>query len=303
MVEKDWKSRSPENVYWGFEPTSPIPVRDGVRAHSQRGKFTKSWWAGSWLRALTEWVGQERLSRGRAYARGGQVMEIDVQAGLVLARVQGTRPEPYWVRIEMKPLSEADWERVVDALASQAMYAAQLLNGEMPYDVENVFSSVGVSLFPNSRSDLTTQCSCPDMANPCKHIAAVYYLLGERLDEDPFLLFLLRGHSKEWIMSALRARRARDIPDSLDVAPISVCADKVAAESSLEDCLQTYWEMGPEIEGVQVKVAPAEVEMEIIKILGDLSFAEDENLVERLQDVYRKVSRKALDVAFGEHGE
>ena len=159
-----------------------------------------------------------RLSRGRSYARRGQVIDIDVAPGQVTSRVQGSRRTPYKVNIQLKPLSDRQWDKVLDALAEQAIFAAQLLNGEMPADIEEVFEAVQVPLFPASRGDLKTDCSCPDWANPCKHIAAVYYLLGERFDEDPFLLFELRGRSQEEIAAALRERRAVEVK-AVEAAP------------------------------------------------------------------------------------
>src|SRR6185369_8261885 len=118
------------------------------------------------------------------------------------------RREPYAVSIRFRKLADQEWDRVVDVMASEALYAARLLSGEMPEQIEEVFQQAGTSLFPAEEGDMQTRCSCPDWANPCKHIAAVHYLLGERFDEDPFLMFLLRGRSQEEIVAALRARRA-----------------------------------------------------------------------------------------------
>ena len=111
------------------------------------------------------------------------------------------------MQIAVKMLTAAEWSMVVDALAEQAIFAANLLAGEMPQDVETAFQAAHVSLFPTRRDDLNTDCSCPDYANPCKHVAAVYYLLGERFDEDPFLIFQLRGKDKEQLLAELRLRR------------------------------------------------------------------------------------------------
>src|SRR6185503_13037509 len=135
----------------------------------------------------------------------------------VRAKVQGSRPTPYNVTIEMKPLTDAQWEQVTARLARQAIFAAKLLAGEMPQDIEQAFDAAGVPLFPRGPQDISAACSCPDYANPCKHIAAVYYLLGERFDEDPFLIFQARGRTREQIIDALRALRAGA---SEDAAPI-----------------------------------------------------------------------------------
>src|SRR5262249_48073862 len=147
-----------------------------------------------------------RIARGRAYARQGQVVSIDVKPGVVHAKVQGSVREPYKITIHLQPLSKTDWDKVTSAMAEQAMFAAKLLAGEMPSTIEEAFALVQISLFPTSGEDLRTQCSCPDWANPCKHISAVYCILAEQFDEDPFLLFTLRGCTKEEIIATLREK-------------------------------------------------------------------------------------------------
>ncbi|HZY40878.1 MAG TPA: SWIM zinc finger family protein, partial [Anaerolineae bacterium] len=190
---------------WGYYP-KPKPRRaaDGIKAQSK--KFGQTWWASRWLIALERLVDPGRLSRGRSYARSGQVLNIDITSGKVTAQVQGSRPQPYKVKINIKPLTNEQWVRAADAMAAQAIFAAKLLAGEMPNEIEEAFATAKVSLFPLKADDLITDCSCPDWSNPCKHIAAVYYLLGEQFDGDPFLLFRLRGKSKTEIMDLLRAR-------------------------------------------------------------------------------------------------
>ncbi len=148
-----------------------------------------------------------RLSRGRSYARSGQVTELDVGPDGVDAQVQGSRPQPYHVTIGFQRLSDDAWDAVADAMAGQALFAARLLAGEMPEQIEEAFGAAGATLFPAQDVDLATDCTCPDWANPCKHVAAVFYLLGERFDADPFLMFELRGRTKDEITAALRARR------------------------------------------------------------------------------------------------
>lgn len=188
---------------WGWRfPRSgpPRPVKDGIRARSKRGAFARSWWARRWLEALTALEIGGRLSRGRAYARRGQVMDIAMGEGPVRARVQGSREEPYQVEIRVAPLSRAAWRRVAAVLSKEAVFLAKLLAGEMPAEIESAFAKAGVSLFPTRRSELQTSCTCPDLANPCKHVAAVYYLLGEEFDRDPFLLFQLRGLTRDELL-------------------------------------------------------------------------------------------------------
>lgn len=180
-----------------FETRPPIDVRGGIRARSRRGAFGSSWWAGRWLEVLEGFDLGSRLSRGRSYARRGQVLSIDVEIGTVTARVQGSRPRPYLVTITTATLDAEDWDRLTVALTERLSLMAELLAGRMPDDIEDVFDEAGVSLFPSRRSDLETHCTCPDQANPCKHVAAVYFLLGEEFDRDPFLVFRLRGADRE----------------------------------------------------------------------------------------------------------
>ncbi|NAS88232.1 hypothetical protein C4E24_00595 [ANME-1 cluster archaeon AG-394-G21] len=195
--------------YWGYyKPAKPKEVKEGIKAKSKRGAIGETWWSKRWIAVLESFNMGARLTRGRSYARKGQVVSIDVQKGIVTAKVQGTRSKPYSVRIQLNPISEHDWEKVTEAMASKAIFAANLLSDEMPHDIEDAFSEAGLALFPSSKNELATKCSRPDWANPCKHIAAVYYLLAERFDEDPFLIFKLRGRTKEELIAALRDKRA-----------------------------------------------------------------------------------------------
>jgi uncharacterized Zn finger protein len=180
-----------------------IRVEGGIRS---QGKLKgQTWWATRWMQVLEGFYVGGRLARGRTYARKGQVLSIEIQPGHVKAAVQGSRPKPYKVSIGVKPLGEEDWKRVVDALQSQAGYAARLLNGELPPEVEALFDQLKLSLFPKRSGDLDTSCSCPDWSNPCKHVAAVFYLVGEEFERDPFLIFRLRGLKREDLTASLHA--------------------------------------------------------------------------------------------------
>ncbi len=190
--------------WWGFEPSRPRPVRGGIRPQSRRGEFGESWWAKRWLEVLDGFHIGARLNRGRSYARKGQVVSIAVEKGLVSAEVQGSRPRPYRVTMKMKVIPATGWAKVTRALGEQARFAAELLAGRMPEDIEQVFAQAGLSLFPERQRDLQTKCSCPDWSNPCKHIAAVYLLLGEEFDRDPFLIFRLRGMTRDELLAQFR---------------------------------------------------------------------------------------------------
>src|SRR5260221_1393922 len=181
--------------YWDndfYEPSRPIEVKGGIKSQSKRGQFGANWWAKRWIAVLESFDIGARLTRGRSYARSGQVLTIEVESGQIKAKVQGSRPQPYSVSIQVKTLSASEWQQLAEALSSQVIYAAKLLAGEMPNEIEEAFGGVGLSLFPTSMREIETDCSCPDWSNPCKHIAAVYYLLGEEIDRNPFLIFKMR---------------------------------------------------------------------------------------------------------------
>jgi len=196
--------------YPSYPPSAPRPVANGLKARSKRGAIGEQWWSQQFIKALEQMGNASRLQRGKRYARKGQVIGMEVGDGEVRAKVQGSAARPYGVTIRLRALTDAEWGRVFDLMSAQAIFAAQLLAGVVPHDIEKVFSEAGVPLFPASEKDITTNCTCPDWENPCKHIAAVYYLLAERFDEDPFLLFALRGQSRDEVMAALRERRTED---------------------------------------------------------------------------------------------
>ena len=281
-----------------WERHGPRLPSHGIRAHTQRGAFGKSWWASRWIAALERLVNHGRLARGRSYARTGQVVSLDVTREGVRAVVQGSRPEPYTVEIRFRRLSDEEWDRVIDAMAAQALYAARLLSGEMPEQIEEVFASVGTSLFPAGKSDMRTKCSCPDSVNPCKHIAAVHYLLGERFDADPFLMFLLRGRSQEEIVAALRERRAGSDGDASAEAEAGA-----GAEASAEVDLATFWSAAPQTEEEEVALhfALPESDALAVKRLGPPTFVRDQAaFTSAMEQLYQQIGEYALLLALGD---
>ncbi|MCE2508648.1 MAG: SWIM zinc finger family protein [Nitrosopumilaceae archaeon] len=185
--------------FYYYTPSTPRPVKGGIRSQSGRGR-EKSWWAERWMAVLDGFGMGARLDRGRSYARRGQVVSVDVGRGAVTAKVQGSRRQPYLVSIGVRQLSPSEWERLAAELVGRPAMAAELLAGRMPKNIEELFASAGLSLFPGRSGDMNTVCNCPDWANPCKHIAAVYILLGEEFDRDPFVIFKMRGSGRDGIL-------------------------------------------------------------------------------------------------------
>jgi uncharacterized Zn finger protein len=270
-----------------YRPNKPIHVEGGIKTKSERGAIGSTWWSKRWIGVLESFSMGTRLTRGRSYARQGQVVSIDVQPGIVTAKVQGSQPKPYNIKIRLNPLTDSDWDRVTEAMAAQALFAAKLLAGEMPTNIEEAFHAVNLSLFPTAVKDLDTSCSCPDWANPCKHIAAVYYLLAERFDEDPFLIFKLRGRTKEQITQALREKRAQTLPAEGVSLAESDGAGNTDNSILLEENLDTFWQAGEGLQAFRVNPTRPEIDKAILKRLGDAPFAADgRNLVALLAKAY-----------------
>jgi len=169
----------------------------------RRGRMAENWWARRWVEVLERFAVGRRLGRGRNYARQGHIVDIEIGKGYVTAHVQGSRDAPYLVRMHFSMLSSTDWKKLTRALAQRPDIAVELGMGQIPESIEQVFEEQRLSLFPNASGDLKAACSCPDNANPCKHVAAVYYLLGEEFDRDPFLIFQLRGMERSELLAAL----------------------------------------------------------------------------------------------------
>ncbi|MEB3175910.1 MAG: SWIM zinc finger family protein [Cyanobacteriota bacterium] len=169
------------------------------------------WWVERWLQLLDSYRFKKRLERARNYAREGNVLSLEFDGAELVAEVQGSEAAPYRVRLWLDAFSAEDWDYVLETLASKAFFSAQLLGGQLPERVEQAFIQNGLSLFPYNLGEVQAQCSCPDQANPCKHIGAVYYQLAERFQEDPFIIFQLRGRSREELLTALGRRRRGEV--------------------------------------------------------------------------------------------
>ena len=221
-----------------FPPSKPRAVEGGLKVRSKRGAIAQTWWSERFI-AVLEAIGMgDRLERGRSYARKGQVVSLDVAAGSVTAQVQGSRARPYRVRIGVTAFGKAEWATLERELAGNAWYLASLLAGEMPDDIEDVFTGLGLSLFPASAGDLSLDCTCPDWEVPCKHLAATFYLLAESFDDDPFQILAWRGRQRDDLLANLYAARA-DGPPAADAAE--------HAGPPLEDCLSSYFALQGEL--------------------------------------------------------
>jgi uncharacterized Zn finger protein len=277
-----------------FPPRSrPLEAKGGIKARSQRGAFGQSWWARRWIAVLEGFDMGARLARGRSYARNGQVVAIEVARGIVTARVQGSRPKPYNVRIQVGLLAPAEWERAARAITGWAVFAAKLLNGEMPQDIEAAFAESGVSLFPTSLNEIETSCSCPDWSNPCKHIAAVYFLIGEEFDRDPFLLFTLRGLERGDLFALLGSALPR--------AESGEESGEAQQSEPLPGDAAAFWQGQPLPEGFAGEVQAPLVAAALLRRLGPFPFWRvTRDLREIVEPVYTAATARGTAALAGE---
>lgn len=223
---------------WFPPPSRPRPVDGGLKARSARGPIAQTWWSQRFIEVLEDIGMGSRLQRGRNYARRGQVISLDIGPGAVTAQVQGSRARPYRVRIGIDAFDKREWARVEHVLAENAWYAAALLSGEMPSDIEDVFDSLGLALFPSKVRELSMDCSCPDDAVPCKHLAATFYLLAESFDDDPFGILAWRGRERDDLLANMDSLRSGCRP----------AADRVESTGPpLADCVSSFFERQADI--------------------------------------------------------
>lgn len=266
------------------------------------GEVATSWWARRWMATLDGFGWGGRLARGRAYARGNRVLDVEVSPGHVRARVQGSRPAPYRVEMALEPFPDQIWDRVIGALARQALYTAKLLAGELPAEVVQLCDTAEAPLFPGHPDDIEMRCSCPDWAVPCKHVAAVHYALAAELDRDPFLLFRLRGRTREELTAGLRQRRGsfgsagaarQAVADAPPAEPVAEAADEIV--------ISNFWEHGPGLDALHFEIHRPDVPGAILRLLGrPPGWGGQDDLLARLHDLYRIASASVRDAALAD---
>jgi uncharacterized Zn finger protein len=247
------------------------------------------------------WAG--RLSRGRAYTRSRRVIDVDVTPGIVRARVQGSRETPYRIEMTLEQFPDVVWDRVVGALARQALYTAKLLAGELPAEVVQLCDSAEAPLFPSHPDEIVMRCSCPDWAVPCKHVAAVHYALAAELDRDPFLLFRLRGRTRDELTAALRARRGSfgSAGAAKAAANSAAAPPDVVPQDADEISADRFWDCGAELDALHFEIRPPDVPGAILRLLGrPPGWGGQDELFDTLHDLYAVASASVRDAAFAD---
>lgn len=273
--------------------------------------FTRTWWGERFLRALEAFTDPGRLARGRSYATNGRILDYAVSHGRVEAKVRGSinpyfgvYKEPmYKTVIQLRAFSPADWQKAIATIAGRADLITKLLMNEMPDAIEDAFSTLKLHLLPHSTSDFTNTCTCPDGSNPCKHIAGVYYLLASDLDRDPFLMFTLRGLSKEdlhaelvrsplgeVLSSSLKAEE--DIPSPEPVT--SYYTRPLREQEALTESHKAFWTGAKRLPPLP-STAQTSVPALLIKKQGDFPafWQKDASFLSVMEELYERVRTKS----------
>lgn len=284
-------------------PVNPRRVRGGVRLKTKEGEPWESWIAERLFRVVEQHASGEALREGLEYARTGQTRRIEIEEGCAKASVQGRASRPYRVSVGLKQFTDEQRERVIEAMSDQALYAAKLLAGELPTNIEDVLAPLELRLFPIDAADFEVSCSCKEENKPwCKHVVCAAALMCERLGENPMLVFSLRGLDGAELIERLRERRVLAGRGTRPGDLYSPRAPGGVEESArpLEDCLDEFWSAGPELEMVHLPIEKPDVGYVLLRRLGSSPFPEARfPLVGLLATCYEIIGQEALDGPIG----
>lgn len=276
-------------------------------------QFSRTWWGNRFIRALEAFTDPARLGRGRSYASGGKILKFQIENGKITAKVKGS-VNPYYgvykepiydTSIQIKPIAAAKWSQAIKHISSKASFVAKLLMSEIPDNIEDGFIDLGLHLLPHSHQDFTTKCSCPDSANPCKHIAGVYYLVAAELDRDPFILFELRGLPKDKLQAELsKSPLGKALSSELTEKEITIKPsesyythlEKVPATTQINP--REFW-LGTKRLPENVEAgSQASLPAILIKKQGDFPafWNKDSSFIEVMEELYHRVRTKNREI-------
>ncbi|MFM7676110.1 MAG: SWIM zinc finger family protein [Synechococcus sp.] len=292
-----------------ISPTPAITTQLG-----DQGLGQQPWWVEQWMELINSYRFKKRLERAWAYAREGNVLSIRFEGRRVHARVQGTEPDPYKVKLWLDVLNEEDWGYVLEALTQKTRWSAQLLAGVMPQDIERAFAASGKRLFPFKLQEVRSECTCPDKINPCKHVSAVYYLMGERFSEDPFVLFQMRGRTRAQLLADLAVRRRKALAEraaglaSSSSAPAEAAQAPHPTHGAIEDPSR-WWRYAAALDPDLVVITPALEGESGLDAAGPLPLAEEprfpdanRRFLEHLRGQGQRMAHAAMALAMGAGG-
>lgn len=275
--------------YWYPPRKPPKQVSGGIKPKSKRGAFATNWWAKLWVENFEARTDSGRLSRARSYARSGQTKDLDIAAGLVKASVQGTAGKPYRITVTITPYSKEQIEAIYQELGSQPMIVAQLLNNNLPEEFDELLKNLNLFLIPKYNKEMHVSCDCLDWGDPCKHSAAILYLIAEEIDNDPFLLLKMLGLEKDELLEKLKLRATKEeqpLPATEAFEPLSADPD-------------VFW--GKACQGQIKPIAPAQFPAAMIRRLGAIPFwRSDSDFMKLMEESYSKVGARLMSLLMRE---
>ncbi|MDR3279808.1 MAG: SWIM zinc finger family protein [Synergistaceae bacterium] len=282
--------------FGNYTPTKPRRVDGGIKSTAKSGD---KWWSSRWYDFMDTFRLGARLARGRAYARKGQVVDVSIKPGIVNALVQGSRVKPYKVTIEFEQITPDGWRRILERIKEQALFLSSLLSGEVPTELEEFFRLEGSSLFPTLKNEYDMRCGCPDYSVPCKHIAAVFYVLGDAFDGDPFLILSLRGMSHDKLLESIGGKsEAADVEISDISEPLPTGDEFYSGLPLPDDVIGPLPQVSLPRKAVKQK---SDFEPPILKMFGKFPFWKGErSLSESLGSIYKSAAPKGRAIALGE---
>lgn len=276
-------------------------------------QFSRTWWGKRFIEALEEFTDSARLGRGRSYASNGRIIEYKIDRNKINATVRGSinpyfgvYKEPiYDTTIEITPIDKKNWSKAIQHISSKASFVSKLLINEIPDNIESAFADLGLHLLPHSQKDFKTNCSCPDWSNPCKHIAGVYYLVASQLDHDPFLLFELRGISKDELQAELaKSPLGKALSSELSTKEISLVSaasyytkpEKIAVTEEISP--REFWLSKKRLPSSVEVAEPASIPAILIKKQGDFPpfWQKDSSFISVMEELYQRVRTKNREV-------
>lgn len=275
-------------------------------------KIGKTWWGRRFLEVLESYTEPGQMARGRQYLIGNRIGQWEIRGTRVEAQIRG-KVNPYYgiheaptctTEIEFAPIPDAAWDEALTLIGSRAGYISRLLFNEMPDEIERPLAELGVSLLPAHREEIISRCTCPELEIPCKHIAAIYYLLAGRLDQDPFLLFELRGLSRAELIQRLKVTPlGAALASALDAIPpepqpaASFFTRPVAQALPDRVSPRDFWRGQRKLPAGVEPATPAAVSGILIRKGGDYPpfWDKDESFVEVMDAFYEQVRKKGKD--------
>lgn len=278
----------------------PLTAHGGIRAQTKSRKVGKNWWTRRWMAVLENHYMGAELPRGRAYAQAGQVLALKIDSGKVTATVQGSREKPHKVEISFKPAPKDQWEKLTKTMSSQAIFAAKLLSGQMPESIEETFEEQGLPLFPKDLNDLETKCTC-GTKGLCRHIIAVFYLLAEEFDRDPFLFMRLRGLDRDKLIQDIGSGVKRSSKKKADYLDMELHGGPRELGRDFTTEVVYFWNGGNinenHLSDTRIPPSPGALS----KHLGHFPmWRGEERFLDALELVYKKASNNGMNVFLGD---